>query len=153
MPRKTRVMNRRRWFGVKSLYRSFASGRPLALDSRFDPNITMVEERVVLFKARSFEEAIRSAEAEARKYAKARHVNPYGQQVRVRYLRAVDAFELFDSPKHCGEVFSTTELVPNRVADSVVVDRRIGPAESKAESRKRRNLLNRDLAGSATRGV
>jgi hypothetical protein len=153
MARKPRIKNRVRWYGVKSVYRSFANGRPRAVDSSFDPRVTMVEERIVLFKARTFAEAIRAAEAEAREYAKSRHVNPFGQQVRVRYLRAVDAFELFDSPRHRGEVFSTTELVPKRVADREVVDRRIGPTEPQAESRKRRNFLDRDCAASVTRGV
>ena len=153
MGRKARSKNRVRWYGVKSLYRSFAIGRPRAVDSRFDRRVTMVEERVVLFKARSFEESIRAAEVEAREYAKSRHVNPYGQQVRVRYLGAVDAFELIGGPSHKGEVFSTTALVPKRVGDRTVVNRRLGPVESKAESRKRRNFLNREFAGSATRGV
>jgi hypothetical protein len=57
------------WYAVKTLYRSEGLGRPTATDSAYDPAATLVEERVVLLKARSFQDAIRAAEKEARAYA------------------------------------------------------------------------------------
>src|SRR5213594_645274 len=126
MAKKARARTRVTWYGVKSLYRWHASGRPRAKDARFDARVSLVEERVVLFQARTFGEAIRAAEKEARAYVKGKHVNPYGQQVRIRYLGAVDAFQMFGPPGRLVEVFSNTELVPKRVPDRVVVDRRMG---------------------------
>src|SRR4051794_8957759 len=42
-----------KWFGVKTIFRVEASGTPRKTDDRFDPDVTMVEERVVLIRARS----------------------------------------------------------------------------------------------------
>src|SRR6266536_2788994 len=69
MSSKSRPRTGRSWYGVKTLYRSSALGRPKATDRSYDPWVTMVEERVVLFKTRSSSEDIRAAAKEARAYA------------------------------------------------------------------------------------
>ena len=140
------------WYGVKTLFRTEAVGKPIARDAAYDGTVSLVEERVVLFKARGFGAAIRAAEREARRYARRRHVNPYGQRVLTRYLGACDAFELFAAPGVHAEVFSMTEVVPKRVPDQTVVDQRLGPRVArKADRARRRNILDREFEGSVRR--
>jgi hypothetical protein len=144
MGRNRKSAPRTRWFGVKTLFRTAAAGKPLATDKAYDPRMTLVEERVVLFRARGFGQAIRAAEREAVSYARHRHVNPYGQRVVTRYLGACDAFELFDPPGSRKEVFSATEIVSKRVGDKAVMRQHLGHKESAQESKGRRNILNRE---------
>ena len=133
------------WYGVKTVFRKVAVGRPSARDSAFDRTVSLVEERVVLFKARNFDKAVRAAEKEARAYARRRYVNPYGQRVVMRYLGACDAFELFDTPGATAEVFSTTEVVPKRISNRAIIDQRLGKHVNKRlDKRRRRNILNRE---------
>lgn len=142
------------WYGVKTLFRTVAVGRPSARDAAYDASVSLVEERVVLFKARSFDEAIRAAEKEAREYARLRVVNPYGQRVVVRYLRACDAFELFDTPGVGAEVFSATEVVSKRISDRAIVERHLGKrVDKELDRRRRRNILNREYEGAVKRGA
>src|SRR5262245_36715139 len=97
-----------RWFGVKTAYRTEARGRPKSVDSLYEPKTTLVEERVVLIRARGAKDAIRRAEKEARRYVRdMRYRNAYGERVRQRYLGACDVFELFENPGAGIEVFSS----------------------------------------------
>jgi Domain of unknown function (DUF4288) len=112
------------WYGVRALFRLIATGKPKWTDRYFDPNATLVEDRIVLFRARSFDDAIRQAEAEAKRYSNTtRFKNIYGQQVHLKFLRAIDAFHTFieDQPLRGSEIYSKTEIVPKSVRDSVVV--------------------------------
>jgi hypothetical protein len=124
------------WYGVKTLFRSRALGRLAATDGRFDPRVDLVEERVVLFRARSFETAILKAEVEAGRYANRRHRNPYGQEVVTEFLGASDAFELIEAPDQEAEVFSTTILVSNRITRSALIERWFGPEERVPDPRR-----------------
>ena len=125
-----------RWFGVKSLYRTRAFGEPTHTDRDFDPSFTLVEERVIILRARGFDDAIRRAEIEAREYARSTaYRNPYGQRVRVRYLGACDAYEMVEPPESGREVFSATEPVDMSVGDRKVIDRFLG-AESRPDKRR-----------------
>ena len=45
------------WFGAKTLYRLTAKGRAKNTDQCYDPDATLLEERVVLFEAKSAEQA------------------------------------------------------------------------------------------------
>ena len=134
-----------RWFGVKTLYRTTAQGRPRSIDEHYDPNVTMVEERVLVFRARSFHLAIRAAEREAREYAHGRCTNLYGQRVLTKYLGACDAFELSGSPGDCSEVYSRTELVSRRKRDRHVVDTLLGAEERHRAHATRRKFLDREV--------
>jgi|SRR5262245_42940446 len=138
------------WFGIKTVYRIAPIGRRLGSDSAASGDMTLVEERVVLLKARSGREAIRKAEMEARKYASdVRHRNPYGQPVRARYLGYCDAFTI-NGPVIIGtEVFSSTEVVSRRLSDRSIVKRQLGSRESQRASSLRRNILDIALAGPA----
>lgn len=134
-----------RWrsFGVKTLYRSAPRGRPKGRDRFYAEGVTLVEERVVVFKARSFEEAIKRAEREASVYARDRYRNAYGQVVVTRYLGYCDAYEMSDSLGLSGvEVYSSTEIVPARKSDQQIAGRVIGAGETAGMTRQRRNIMN-----------
>ena len=138
-----------KWYGVKTIYRTTVRGIPRRVDSVFDPKATLIEERVVVFRARSFDEAIERAEAEARRYAGVKHRNAYGQTVKQRYLGACDAFEMFDSPGPSREVYSQTEVLPESISDTEVLKRRLG--NERRRSKVRKKFLNAELRLPTTR--
>lgn len=131
-----------KWFGVKTLYRTIADGRPQGTDCWYDPDFSLVEERIVLFRARSSEEAMKRAEHDAVMYAdRVQTRNPYGQSIITRYLGVMDCFELFDDLDGSGtEVFSRTEVVSRKTSDSQVARSILGAAESKTTEARRRNV-------------
>ena len=55
-----------KWYGIRSLYRWAAVGRPKNPDESYVKDATLVEERIVLIKARSDEEAMRKAKKEGK---------------------------------------------------------------------------------------
>jgi hypothetical protein len=112
-------------------------------DRHFDPNSTLIEDRVVLFQATGFDDAIAQGVREGRSYSKqTKFVNLYGQKVRMRFLDACDACEIPDGKPGAGsEVCSSTELVRNSVPDSSVIRRRMGP-EASGIPEKRYKFIN-----------
>jgi len=106
--------------------------------------MTLVEERVVLFRARSHDEALSRAEKEGSRYCtQVNHRNPYGQPVVYRQLAAMDSFELFEVPASGSEVYSRTEVSPRSVSDTSVLRALLGPeTESKRLRASRRNILD-----------
>lgn len=134
-------------YTVKTIYRIKAIGRPKATDKRYRKNLDMIEERVVIVKARSFDEAIKKGEVEAKKYASwSPHINPYGQKVIQNYIGAIDAFEPFEDFKESGEIYSSTQLIPATWSDKTVTDRILG-AEYKDARQLRTKFLNREFSG------
>ncbi len=121
------------WYAVKSLYRTVARGKPMRRDG-YRANAAIIEERVVLFAARSFDEAIRKAEKEAREYAALTYRNVYGQRVIKKYLDVCDAFHLFEPPASGREVYSRTEVVTERPSASVT--RLLGPLRERKGTRQ-----------------
>jgi hypothetical protein len=98
------------------LYRVTAEGKPKLRGNHFDPESTMIEDRVVLFQATDFDDAIKQAIKDARFYCKRnRYVNIYGQEVLLRFLDVYDAYEILEVPDRDpgagSEVYSSTELV------------------------------------------
>jgi hypothetical protein len=145
---KPRQVTKATWYGVKTLFRTTAVGKAVRRDVAYDGSVSLVEERVVLFKAHCFDAAIQAAEREARRYARLRYVNPYGQRVVTRYLGACNAFELLEAPGVQVEAFSLTVLVPKGVPDRTVIDQRLGPkVDERADRLRRRNILNREFSG------
>ena len=133
-------------FGVKTVYRTEARSRARRKDAQYDPSTTLVEERVVIVRARNLEEAIRRAEAEARTYVRGMSFrNVYGERVRPRYMGACDAFKLFDKPEVGAEVFSATRLVPRRTRDRTVLNQIIGPPETQHTARRRWRFVDHSL--------
>jgi hypothetical protein len=108
-----------------------ATGKPKWTDRYFDPTSTLVEDRIVLFQASDFDDAVKQAEAEARRYCKAtKYMNVYGQSVRIKFLGATDAFSMLDNlPTTRSEVYSTTAIVANTVRDASVVTKWWGKKE------------------------
>jgi hypothetical protein len=141
-PRRTPT----RWFGVKTIYRWSTSDRPRFVDEHYDPKATLVEERVVVFRAATFRQAIALAEREARAYARGTWTNLYGQRMRMEYLGDCDAFEMFDPPADGIEAYSRTQLVSRETRDRQLGDVLLGIEESPRSRAKRRKFANRDLA-------
>jgi hypothetical protein len=54
---------KQKWFAVKTLHRWVPEGRPVKVDRSFDRAGTLVEERILLFRAATPAEAIRIATA------------------------------------------------------------------------------------------
>jgi len=125
------------WYGVRTLFRLVAIGKPKAIDGHFDPMSTLVEDRVVLFRADSFDSAIKQAEVEALDYCKrTRFVNIYGQSVRLKFLHAMDAYSLPDDELSAGcEVYSSTAISPRSVSNAVLVTERFGKVEGRSPNR------------------
>ena len=130
------------WYGVKTLYRAAPAGRARGTDRFYSADVTLVEERVIVVRARTGDGAIRKAEVEAKRYATKSHHNPYGQRVRTKYLGYVDAYHMFDELQEGAEVFSDTEVVSRKVSDQAIVYRQLGRQESKRLYASRRNILN-----------
>ena len=136
-----------KWFGVRTLYRTTVKGRPKGVDALYDADATLCETRVVLIRARSFEEAIAKGEAEARRYVKYDHLpNRYGQIVVQTYLGECDAFELFDPPGVGVEVFSRTEVVSRKLSNRRLIQERLGPDQLEDESWRRNKFLGAEYA-------
>lgn len=130
------------WYAVKTLYRFEATGRARGADENYDAAATLFEERIVLFRAESFEAAIENAKHEAEQYASNYdHSNAYGQKVRCRYLGEYDAFEMAaEKPGEGVEVYSRTQLVPKQTKDQTLGDWALG-TESDADRAKRAKFL------------
>jgi hypothetical protein len=106
----------------------------------------LVEDRIVLFQASGFDDAITQGEKEARSYIKeTKFVNIYGQPVQLRYLGACDTYQISDKKIAAGsEVYSLTELVGSSVSDSAVVTRHLGE-DSSARGPKRHKFVAGDI--------
>jgi hypothetical protein len=83
--------DRAEWYAVRCVFRT---GWPPRFAGK------AYEERITLWQAASFEEAIERAEAEARNYAAAITDGPH------RYVGIAQAYHLFDTPADGAEVFS-----------------------------------------------
>jgi hypothetical protein len=126
-----------KWYSARTLYRTRVAGRPRGVDPLYDADATMSEIRIVLLRARSFDEAIARAEVEAERYAAQEHPpNRYGQRVVQEYLGECDVFELSEAPGANVEVYSYTELVSDRVSDSEWIEARLGPEQRTPDTRR-----------------
>jgi uncharacterized protein DUF4288 len=97
------------------------------------PDGALVEERIVLFYAASFDEAIRLGEAEAEAYTRDTWPNANGDTVRTRYLGVCNVFAMKASPAEGVEAYSRLLLRPSTEADDVVIERLLG-SESEQET-------------------
>ena len=138
------------WFGVRTLFRLVALGKPKSPDQHFDPASTLVEDRVVLFRASDFSDAIRQAEREARRYSKTTaFFNIYGQRVCLRFLRATDAYLIGDSEPGAGcEVYSSTAIVPKSVSAPRVINERM-PKRTRGDWRRRQKFVDAAITADA----
>jgi hypothetical protein len=134
---------KKKWFGVKTLYRTRTIGRPNKRDRHYDPEATLVEERIILVRANGFDRALKAARRDALTYTRNGYRNLYGQKVETTFLDAWDAFELFDPPGTDREVYSRTEIVSRGISNSTVVKQLMGPSSVRGEQYIRRKFLNR----------
>jgi hypothetical protein len=136
---------RKSWYGVKSLYRFEAHGEPTDADDDYDPDATLIEERVVLVHARGARKAIEKGRQEADRYdATFVYPNRYDQPVTVRRIRVLQIWPV-GRPGVNREVWSATEVVPATITDKEMEDRRFGGDETKATRRRRKKFyLRRD---------
>ncbi len=80
-----------------------------------------------MLRAGSFDEALQKGEAEARQYADdSDWFNAGGEEVRTRYLAALDAFALSGEAADGEEVYSKILFVTPDVTDEELVDRGLG---------------------------
>jgi hypothetical protein len=106
-----------------------------------------VEERVVLFFAKSATSALNKAVREARKYAKASTwLNAYGQTVRTQFLEAADCYDISDELREGTEVFSSLEAVPRSETAKRILARKRG-------AEPRRELARQFIAGAISDGL
>ena len=141
------------WYGVKTFYATSALGKPRKKDRYFDPAVALLEERVVLIRARNFDEAIAKGEKEAKRYSSEfTPTNRYGQIVRQRYLGVADAYVLGDPPGNGREVFSRTELVPAKALSTSFARSRV-PIEAARERWRRTKFLDKKYSGGLGRRV
>jgi hypothetical protein len=76
-----------------------------------------------------------------------RHVNPYGQRVVWRRVKALDLYELFEKPGDGREVWSRMTVLPSTTTDEELALQRFGPDDSKDSLRRRKKFLDREFAG------
>lgn len=125
------------WYSVSTYYQYSTAGKPKPQFRHYQNASVMIEERVVLFLARSHDEAEKLADIEARDYASYSYVNPFGQKVRVRYIGCGGAFALFDEPGTGVEVYSRTEIRLPRLSINELKRAKIGQNHGKVEAKMR----------------
>ena len=138
-----------RLFSVKTVYVTRVKGRPKKRHRlSFGPKSVLVEERIVLFKARSHREALRRAEEDARRYVEGRtYTNPYGLEVDRSYSGVADSHELFADEINSGiEVFSSTRVLPGDPNTEAIANLFLGPEESEGKE-GRLKFLNSKYSG------
>jgi hypothetical protein len=90
-------MDHKKWYGAKTLY--------LVTSNTTETPANLYEERVIVLKSNSFDDAISEAEKEAANYA--------AEGSGLKYLRYVNVFKLFDEKiKDKTEVFSLMRESP-----------------------------------------
>ena len=133
---------RKKWFAAKSLYRSEISDAPQQTDAEYDPDSDLIEERVVLVRARSAKKAVKIAAIEAAEYVAANaYLNPYGQAVTWRQLDVLEVFQPFDAPGSGREVWSSMSRLPSELSDTQLIRMRFGPDESEEDLRLRKKFV------------
>jgi hypothetical protein len=125
-----------KWFGVKGLIRIEAFGPVHGRDASYDPDGTLVEERIMVVRARDPKDAASRTRNRLAK-EKVRYSNSYGQEVRSRLLEGMIVYELFDPPADNMEVFSDTHRVPTSLRDAEVAKRFSSAELSDRAQRKR----------------
>lgn len=133
-----------KWFGVKRFLRTEAVGPVRHRDASYDPDGTLVEERIVVVRARDSKDA---ADRVRRLMLKERieYRNAYGQTVRSRVLKDWDSFELYDPPSSGVEVFSRTRRFATAVTDAQVARKLNLTRLSEAGQKRRRRFIAADI--------
>jgi hypothetical protein len=103
------------WYGVKSLFETTASPRKRTARGNPKRSSSLIEERIILVYARTFNEAIRKSEKEATVYARGpTYRNRHGDVVRTKYLGVCNAFSIRAVPSSGIEVYSSMQVVSSK---------------------------------------
>lgn len=133
-----------KFFGAKTLYLIEVSESKRKKEIS-KSNFHLLEERIVLIKARNFNEAIRKGEREAIAY-ESTHVNPFGDKVICRYLGCIDIFEIYTSPEDLAEIYSINYLVDKKINRKQILDQHFGKNINRnREKIIRQKFLNSDF--------
>lgn len=127
-------------YAVKSTYQWVAAGRSKTKDKFYSRNSRLVEERIVLVQARSFDEALKLAKKESAIYCGPKFTNVYGELVEIKSTGRFDAFELIDSPEPGTELFSSNILVRDKNEANERLRHLIAKGETKHASKLRRKF-------------
>ena len=131
-----------KWFAVRTFYVYEIVKKKKSVAVPGPSGKSFYEERVVLFKAKDFSEALEKAEADAKSYQEA-YENPYGEKIKVRYLLTADSFELSDKPDMGVEVYSFTEVSDKVRSLRAYLDAKLGKKlNDSLEPKLRRRFLN-----------
>ena len=118
-------------YSVKTLFKLSAVGIPKHKDGEFTKDSVLFEERIVLLKARSFDEAIKKGEEEAllyvSQYNNFNRKNKYDQSLKKEFLNACDAFLVLSPNKKSSitEVYCNTFIFDNEF-DENFIDMQLG---------------------------
>ena len=135
-----------KWFGVKTAYRLNVTGKPRATDDAYTAKNNMIEERIVIFKARNSEEAVSLSKNEAKKYiTDLNFKNAYGETVRWKFLEVCETFEMHEPPEEGAEVFSSTRLVDKKLKDKELIFQMFGPDELDDDYEKRMRFIKGEI--------
>lgn len=132
------------FYTVKTIFRSFATGRPDKPDQFFDPDATLVEERIQLVKAKDKGEALKKAEKDANEYAKRiRFNNPYNQEVRQEYTGLCEVYEIDRVLSDMTEIYSSSKVMDKKVTISKIAHVYLNKIQPYNKS-KRKKFINKD---------
>lgn len=115
------------WYSFRGIFKSEIVGATGSVQE-----VSLVEDRIVLLQAESFDEAIRLGEIEADSYAKNVWPNAQGELVKTRYLGACDVFVIKASPAEGVEIYSSLLLRQAPESDEAIVARLLGSEDEKA---------------------
>ncbi|MFW2331194.1 MAG: DUF4288 domain-containing protein [Nitrospinota bacterium] len=137
-----------KWFGVKTVYMTRTTGKVHSTRSKVHPSSVMIEERVVMFKARNIESAIKKGEREAKEYIDGDedNITPYGQIARQRYVGCCDAYMLDDKLGDGQKVYSATEVRLTKPTKAELYNSKLGLEYGNRERNLRRKFLDLGLS-------
>lgn len=132
------------YYAVKTFFRSICQGRPERPDKYFDPDATLVEERIQLIKAKGVAEARKKAEKDAVEYARRiLYKNPYNQQVTLEYMGLCEIYEIQQPLADKIEIYAASRIVSRKVSTAKIGRTYLNERQPLDRSR-RRKFLNKD---------
>lgn len=105
-----------------------------------------MEERIVLFKAKTKAEATKKAEKEARQYAtKNAYTNPYDQKVTTRYLELYDIYSIDGALSDKDEIFCASRVMNKKVSNKKIAHVYLNKPKKDVLHSRRKVFMNKDL--------
>ncbi|MEG0615687.1 MAG: DUF4288 domain-containing protein [Oscillospiraceae bacterium] len=133
------------WYGVKIINKILVSGEPQNVDENYSNETSFFEESISLFKAQSFEQAYKLAEANALKNETS-YINTYSQTVEWKFVAAIDCFLLDDQPVSKAEVYSSIHLMPKGMTSEAFIAKQFDNENPPDKEEKMYILRNKEEA-------